>query len=945
MNLSNLFKIALCLLVTWPLVINGQCVGDQTNPVAICKNITVYYYNNSVTVYPADIDNGSSDNCGIETMLINGSNSLSFDCLNIGINSVTLTVIDSASNNASCVANVIVLDTTSPVAICQNFSVYLNQSGQAVLYPSDINSGSYDNCGIFYSQINYNDSLILNASDTGLNSVLLHITDPSGNINSCSSFVTVIDSFNHCNNDTISPVAACNTLPMNISLGNSGVANITPQMIDAGSSDNCGIDYMLVNGLSSWTLSCINQGLQNVVLTVIDESGNSSQCIASVLIYDTTAPVAFCQNIQVYLDSSGQAIVSGADINDGSTDVCGISNYLINGNASYTYNSTDTGLNIAVLSVVDLAGNISTCISTVMVLNPNNSSMLSGNVFEDLNYNCQKDSVEQFLRNIIIVAAGQNTYYESTDAQGNYTFHLDSGNYIVYPVLPSPYWTVCLDSQQVYVPDATHIDTIDFAMQATGSCPYLQVDIAAPFLRKVNSSFYTVSYCNQGTSTATNSTVEVDIDPDLTVLSSSIPVVSQNGSVYVFNVGDVAVNQCGSFQIFVMVNNSALNGQTHCSEAMIYPDTICLDPWSGAILRVDVLCNNDTVKFTIFNEGPSAVINKSYTIIEDHVIMITGNTGVINSGDSAIVYVPAIAEKAYRLMVDQDANFPSILGSPVATAAIEGCVKNSSGGFNTGFITQFNNDNSSPFIAVDCQQNIGSYDPNDKSAQPRGYDDNFHYIDQHTVLDYRIRFQNTGTDTAFNVVIIDTLANYLNVESLKMGASSHPYEWSIKEQGVLEVTFTNIMLPDSNTNEPLSHGFFNFEIEQTYNNPLGLTINNQAEIYFDLNTPVATNTTFHTVEEDYITVLLQVQNQLKENIDMAIYPNPFNDKTTIDITGREFENLSIHLTDISGREQRAEYSVQDNLIHLSRGQLSPGVYIIQVRDTYQTLATGKLIVR
>ncbi|MEL6866888.1 MAG: T9SS type A sorting domain-containing protein, partial [Bacteroidota bacterium] len=114
-----------------------------------------------------------------------------------------------------------------------------------------------------------------------------------------------------------------------------------------------------------------------------------------------------------------------------------------------------------------------------------------------------------------------------------------------------------------------------------------------------------------------------------------------------------------------------------------------------------------------------------------------------------------------------------------------------------------------------------------------------------TVLSYHIRFQNTGTDTAFTVVIRDTLDNDLNLRSLVPGPSSHAYELDVLPNRVLEFTFNDIHLPDSNTNEPASHGFVFFDIEVA-NRSLGTRIENSVGIYFDYNAPIITNTVLNT---------------------------------------------------------------------------------------------------
>src|SRR5688500_6845530 len=98
---------------------------------------------------------------------------------------------------------------------------------------------------------------------------------------------------------------------------------------------------------------------------------------------------------------------------------------------------------------------------------------------------------------------------------------------------------------------------------------------------------------------------------------------------------------------------------------------------------------------------------------------------------------------------------------------------------------------------------------------------------------YRIRFQNTGTDTAFRVVIRDTLHEILDWNSLRMIDASHPYSLLAKNGRILEWKFSNIILPDSNTNEKASHGYILFSIRPKSTLNAGDQISNRASIYFD----------------------------------------------------------------------------------------------------------------
>ncbi len=134
----------------------------------------------------------------------------------------------------------------------------------------------------------------------------------------------------------------------------------------------------------------------------------------------------------------------------------------------------------------------------------------------------------------------------------------------------------------------------------------------------------------------------------------------------------------------------------------------------------------------------------------------------------------------------------------------------------------------------------GSYDPNDKMVFPDG---NLSLVEKNKPLSYTIRFQNTGNDTAFNVHLIDTLSEKLDITTIEMVGSSHSYKAKVEKGNVLHFYFDNINLADSFHNEALSHGFIRFKIKASESVTIGDEILNNASIYFDFNKPVVTNTT------------------------------------------------------------------------------------------------------
>ena len=135
----------------------------------------------------------------------------------------------------------------------------------------------------------------------------------------------------------------------------------------------------------------------------------------------------------------------------------------------------------------------------------------------------------------------------------------------------------------------------------------------------------------------------------------------------------------------------------------------------------------------------------------------------------------------------------------------------------------------------------GSYDPNDKQEN---YGGAMQLSDAASgnYLTYTIRFQNTGNDTAFNIIVRDTLSGLLDSTSFEMINTSHDYKVSIINGKYITWKFNDIKLLDSTHNEPLSHGYISYRIKPKLPIGIGDVIQNSAAIYFDYNPPVITNT-------------------------------------------------------------------------------------------------------
>lgn len=193
----------------------------------------------------------------------------------------------------------------------------------------------------------------------------------------------------------------------------------------------------------------------------------------------------------------------------------------------------------------------------------------------------------------------------------------------------------------------------------------------------------------------------------------------------------------------------------------------------------------------------------------------------------------------------------------------------------------------------------GSYDPNDKT-EAHGAFISTDEISKGEYLSYLIRFQNTGNDTAFNILVRDTLDTKLQWDKLQVISASHPYTLEITGGRYLTWRFNNIKLVDSIHNEPASHGYIYFRIKPQSTLVSGDIIKNNVSIYFDFNPPVKTNDANTTVRTVVVT---GVNDPVPVNDwELVVYPNPSRGKMNIAVRGKLSGDLQLSLIDQAGRE-------------------------------------------
>ncbi|MFN0035298.1 MAG: T9SS type A sorting domain-containing protein [Saprospiraceae bacterium] len=563
---------------------------------------------------------------------------------------------------------------------------------------------------------------------------------------------------------------------------------------------------------------------------------------------------------------------------------------------------------------------------------------VQGKVFSDTSSNCTYETDEDLLESWTVKVTGAVTgqvVEVLTDANGEYSVMLDGLDTAatVTLVASSNFGQNC---QSEYTVSMIVGDTVtqDVPVHLEQRCGLLSVGMATPRLRRCFSNRYTVQACNLSGEAVPDAHVEVSLDDYFNYTASSIPGILVSGNTYSFPLGDLAAGDCQTFTIdFVLECNAAI-GATHCAEARIFPYDDCrggTSNWSGADVEVTANCDGDSVRFAITNIGDGDMTQiQDFVVVED-VIMRQEGIFQLGIGQTLNLSQPANGS-TWRLQAGEEPLHP--WGGPQAVA-LEGC-----GGLNNpGLVNIFPLSDPDPFEAMDCQENIGSYDPNDKQAFPRGYGDQ-HLIEANTDIEYLIRFQNTGTDTAFTVVVLDTLTQHLDVASVRVGVASHPMEFALLDGGILRFTFDNILLPDSNINQAASNGFVKFRIAQKPDLTDGTLIENRAAIYFDFNDPVLTNTTFHTIGDHFIAVST---NDLESGGLLRAYPNPAFDAVIFDL--KDWASAGrFELSNSLGQQVAAE-RFAGKQFRFERKNLPAGIYHFQIMSGSVQVAAGKVVLK
>ncbi len=364
-----------------------------------------------------------------------------------------------------------------------------------------------------------------------------------------------------------------------------------------------------------------------------------------------------------------------------------------------------------------------------------------------------------------------------------------------------------------------------------------------------------------------NGSVYVDVNNNGVMDSTdyykpNVKVAGSNGTFAITNLQgsyDMVADSLGSFGDSIITPNFfSANPTSHKYSFNSYDTTVTgnyvlqntSQPFDSLSLRIIPLFNaarpgfDYPVGVTYSNDGNTFLNNATFNIPYDSSKLLyvsSTNASLVDNGTSLNISASNLAPGQHTsFMIDFKIKSYAHLGDSVKLVAT----------VSSNSVTSL--DSSLAIIR-------GSYDPNEKDATPVLTTTE---VAQGKYINYIVRFENTGTDTAFKVIVTDKLSNFLDINSIQITSLSHPCSIQVNDNKVSFV-FNNIKLPHNAVDKIGCHGYVAFRVKPNSTVSDGTSILNAASIYFDYNLPIVTNTAVTKIKNPIITPLKFISYELK----------------------------------------------------------------------------------
>ena len=599
----------------------------------------------------------------------------------------------------------------------------------------------------------------------------------------------------------------------------------------------------------------------------------------------------------------------------------------------HTYSDTGASPHVFFVTLYALDSSGHVCDSTTQAITLASYHYISGHVWNDNNGNGLIDHSETYRSgvrvNLYMAGTGTLLQHTSTNISGSYAFSVTPGAYRIelqadslggalfqtYPSSPSYYddtvTTACSysDRYRFGVNDTT------VSMRVSGTVYY---DANSNGVRDGGETGVASQQVLVGAySCWTNAHGEYSITvPFASYLISYIIPATLPGYI---NTSPAAINLVPTAGSYVYTGrNFGINDTTPITDlcAELIPEW-GLNSYTPTWYSVHVN-NNGTL-----NTDGNVVMHY------DPAFNYTGSypTGVHDAVAHTITWTfTALSPHSYAGFL---ATFDPVTGVPLGTHVHNSVTTTSTTGSETEL--RCNTDSLTQEVGV-------SYDPNDKQVSPVG-ETAEGIIDNNQEMTYTIRFQNTGTASAVDIVVVDTISPNLDLQSFHVTASSHAMHTQINGRAIM-FFMDHIMLPDSLSDPTGSMGYIKYKINQVPFLAPHTTIQNFADIYFDANPAVRTNTTLNT---------LRYQSSIQRvNADVSLktYPNPFENEVNFDVKGLNNGAATLKVYDSKGAlviEKSFTGNKEGNVLNVNTASLTGDMYFFEITQNNMSIAQGKLV--